>query len=134
MSFYGNPEDNDTVKPIFEGENYAAKLSAYDVIEEDGSEFQEDVIKKLVYYVSYWYVGQAQTEEEFKEVLKALEETGAADEAQLAIDEAVEKQKEEKSKASTKKKASKKAKAKTEESKTQSPEEEAGVVEESNNA
>ena len=131
MSYYGNPEDNNTIKPIFEGDNYAAKLAAYDTIEEDGTEFQEEVIKKLVYYVSYWYVGQAQTEEEFTEVLKALEETGAADEAQLAIDEAVEKQKEEKTKTPRKKRASKKPK---QESKTESPEVEAEVVEESNNA
>tara|TARA_B100000214_G_C23934350_1_gene612389 strand:- start:147 stop:1064 length:918 start_codon:yes stop_codon:yes gene_type:complete len=131
MSYYGNPEDNSTVKPIFEGENYNQKLAAYDAIEEDGTEFQEEVIKKLVYYVSYWYVGQAQTEEEFGEVLKALEETGAADEAQLAIDEAVDKQKQEKTKAPRKKRASKKAK---QESKTESPEVEAEVVEESNNA
>ena len=131
MSYYGNPEDNSTVQQIFKGENYAEKLASYDLIEEDGSEFEEEVIKKLVYYVSYWYVGQAQTEEEFGEVLKALEETGAADEAQLAIDEAVEKQKEEKTKTPRKKRASKKPK---QESKTESPEVEAEVVEESNNA
>jgi len=130
MSYYGNPEDDSTVKQIFKGENYAEKLASYDLIEEDGSEFEEEVIKKLVYYVSYWYVGQAQTEEEFGEVLKALEETGAADEAQLAIDEAVEKQKEEKTKTPRKKRASKKPK---QESKTESPEVEAEVVEESNN-
>ena len=131
MSYYGNPEDNSTIQQIFKGENYAEKLAAYDLIEEDGSEFEEEVIKKLVYYVSYWYVGQAQTEEEFGEVLKALEETGAADEAQLAIDEAVDKQKEKKAKTPRKKRASKKPK---QESKTESPEVEAGVVEESNNA
>ncbi len=131
MSYYGNPEDNSTVKQIFKGENYAEKLASYDLIEEDGSEFEEEVIKKLVYYVSYWYVGQAQTEEEFTEVLKALEETGAADEAQLAIDEAVEKQKEEKAKTPSKKRSAKKPKQK---SKTESPEVEAEVVEESNNA
>ena len=131
MSYYGNPEDNTTVKSIFQGETYKDKLAAYDTIEEEGSEFEEEVIKKLVYYVSYWYVGQAQTEEEFSEVLEALEETGAADEAQLAIDEAVDKQKEEKAKTPRKKRATKKAKK---ESKTESPEVEAGVVEESNNA
>lgn len=128
MSFYGDPEDSSTIKPIFEGENYAEKLAAYDQIEEDGTEFQEEVIKKLVYYVSYWYVGQAQTEEEFTDVLKALEETGAADEAQLAIDTAVDEDKKEK--APRKKRAAKKPKQK---SKTESPEVEAEVVEESNN-
>jgi hypothetical protein len=131
ISYYGNPEDNSTVKQIFKGENYAEKLASYDLIEEDGSEFEEEVIKKLVYYVSYWYVGQAQTEEEFTEVLKALEETGAADEAQLAIDEAVEKQKEEKAKTPSKKRSAKKPKQK---SKTESPEVEAEVVKDSNNA
>ena len=129
MSFYGDPDDSSTIKPIFEGENYAERLAAYDQIEEDGTEFQEEVIKKLVYYVSYWYVGQAQTEEEFTDVLKALEETGAADEAQLAIDTAVDEDKKEK--APRKKRAAKKPKQK---SKTESPEVEAEVVEESNNA
>ncbi len=128
MSFYGDPDDSSTIKPIFEGENYAERLAAYDQIEEDGTEFQEEVIKKLVYYVSYWYVGQAQTEEEFTDVLKALEETGAADEAQLAIDTAVDEDKKEK--APRKKRAAKKPKQK---SKTESPEVEAEVVEESNN-
>ena len=128
MSYYGNPEDDSTVKQIFKGENYAEKLASYDLIEEDGSEFEEEVIKKLVYYVSYWYVGQAQTEEEFTDVLKALEETGAADEAQLAIDTAVDEDKKEK--APRKKRAAKKPKQK---SKTESPEVEAEVVEESNN-
>lgn len=128
MSFYGDPDDSSTIKPIFEGENYAEKLAAYDQIEEDGTEFQEEVIKKLVYYVSYWYVGQAQTEEEFTDVLKALEETGAADEAQLAIDTAVDEDKKEKT--PRKKRAAKKPKQK---SKTESPEVEAEVVEESNN-
>lgn len=130
MSYYGDPENNATIKPVFEGENYSAKLASYDGIEEEGTEFQEEVIKKLVYYVSYWYVGQAQTEEEFTEVLEALDETGMADEAQKAIEEAVDKK--EKPKASAKKKAAKKPKAK--ESKTESPKAEVEIVEESNNA
>mgnify|MGYP005989533813 CR=1 FL=1 len=134
MSYYGDVEVKETIKPIFEGENFKQKLASYDVIEEDGTEFQEDVLKKLVYYVSYWYVGQAQTPEEFEEVLKALEETGAADEAQLAIDSAVDqhKEKEKKEKAPRKKKAAKKPK--TEEVKKDEPPAEEKVVEESNNA
>ena len=35
MSYYGNPEDNNTIKPVFKGENYAEKLAAYDIIEDD---------------------------------------------------------------------------------------------------
>jgi hypothetical protein len=135
MSYYGDVTDKDTIKPIFEGESFKQRLASYDVIEEDGTEFQEDVLKKLVYYVSYWYVGQAQTPEEFEEVLKALEETGAADEAELAIDSAVDQhkeKKEKKEKAPRKKKAEKKPK--TEEVKKDEPLAEEKVVEESNDA
>ena len=131
MSYYGNVEKKETIKPIFEGENFNERLASYDAVEEDGTEFQDDVLKKLVYYVSYWYVGQAQTPEEFEEVLKALEETGAADEAQLAISDAVDEHKEKKEKA-PRKKATKKPK--TEEVKKDEPSEQEKVVEESNNA
>jgi hypothetical protein len=143
MSYYGDIKDKGTIKPIFEGENFKQRLASYDAMEEDGTEFQEDVLKKLVYYVSYWYVGQAQTPEEFEEVVKALEETGIADEAQSAIDDAVDEQnKEKKEKAPRKKKAAKKPKTeevKTEEVKKDEPPEEEKVaeekvVEESNNA
>lgn len=132
MSYYGDVEKKETIKPIFEGENFKQKLESYDIIEENGSEFQDDIIKKLVYYVSYWYVGQAQTPEEFEEVLKALEETGIADEAQSSIDSAVEEHKEKKQKAPRKKKAAKKPK--TEEVKKDEPQEKEKVVKESNNA
>lgn len=75
--------------PIFAGDSLADKLASYDLIEEEGSDFQEQVLKKLIYYVSYWYVSSAQTPEEFSELVKALEQEGADKDAEQAIDEAL---------------------------------------------
>ena len=109
ISYLEDDEGNAT--PFFSGDSLTEKLASYDLIEEEGSEFQEQVIKKLIYYVSYWYVSSAQTPEEFKELVDALKEEGAEEDSEKAISEALGEQVEE-----TKKPAKKRGrKKKTEE-------------------
>jgi hypothetical protein len=74
--------------PFFSGDSLTEKLESYDLIEEEGTDFQEKAIQKLIYYVSYWYVSSAQTPEEFKELIEALKEEGAEEEAEKVIEEA----------------------------------------------
>ena len=81
-------EDGDgNATPFFSGDSLTEKLASYDLIEEEGTEFQEQVIKKLIYYVSYWYVSSAQTPEEFRELVEALKEEGAEEDAEKVIEE-----------------------------------------------
>ena len=74
--------------PIFPGENHEQRLASYDELEESEDEYHEQLLKKLIYYVSYWYVGSAQTEEEFKKLLGELEASGLQDASLDAIEEA----------------------------------------------
>ena len=77
-----NPEQ------IFAGETHEKRLVSYDFLEESTDPFHEELLKKLVYYVSYWYVGSAQTEEEFKKLLAELEESGLQETSMEAIEKA----------------------------------------------
>ena len=61
-------------KPFFHGENYEQKLSDYDAMEEEDDDFVINVISKLSYYISFWYVSKVNTKEEFEELLKASEQ------------------------------------------------------------
>lgn len=86
ISYLEDAEGNAT--PFFSGDSLTEKLESYDLIEEEGTAFQEEVIQKLIYYVSYWYVSSAQTPEQFKELIEALKEEGAEEEAEQVIEEA----------------------------------------------
>ena len=44
---------------LFEGD-FEARLETYDDLERDGDMFWTEVIKKLAYYISFWYSGQAE--------------------------------------------------------------------------
>lgn len=43
-------------------------LDSYDRMEENGDDFLQEALKKLAYYVSYWYVSKNVSEEDFKTV------------------------------------------------------------------
>jgi hypothetical protein len=62
-------EDGDS-ESVFEGSTYEEKLASYDVLEESEDEFHEELLQKLVYYVSFWYVGKINTQKDFEELLK----------------------------------------------------------------
>ena len=56
---------------IFEGKDFEEKLNSYDSIEEGGDDFDEELLQKLIYYVSFWYVGRVSNQEEFDNLLKS---------------------------------------------------------------
>ena len=72
LSYKSNEEGVDEV-PFFNGDSYDEKLAHYDKLEEEDDEFLSSVVAKLSYYVSFWYVSKANTEEEFEELLKMTE-------------------------------------------------------------
>jgi hypothetical protein len=110
---------------IFKGNQHEERLSSYDEMEESEDPFHEELLKKLIYYVSYWYVGNAQTEEEFKKLLGELEASGVEGVAMEALDEAaVEKENPTKKTDESKKKATKKKKTKKEAPAEETPAEE----------
>ena len=53
---------------FFVGENFDEKLNTYDEYEESDDEFLNEAIKKLAFFISFWYMGRATSEEEFKAV------------------------------------------------------------------
>ena len=61
--------------PFFGQGNYESKISIYDNMEENGSEFESLVCRKLAYFVSFWYVGRASSQEEFEKLAAATLET-----------------------------------------------------------
>ena len=61
---------------LFEGKELEEKLEKYDNLEESEDLFWNETIKKLAYFVSYWYTGQAETEEDFQRVEDYLSSSG----------------------------------------------------------
>lgn len=57
--------------PVFSGESFEEKLNSYDEIDEKDERFFNEVVRKLMYYISFWYVGRAQSEEDFKKLDEA---------------------------------------------------------------
>jgi hypothetical protein len=65
--------ENGEVTPVFDGANYEDRLNHYDELEEKGDDFSNELIKKLLYYISFWYVGRAQSQEDFQSLIKELD-------------------------------------------------------------
>lgn len=63
---YLSYDDKITFSPIFEGITFENKLTNYDLIEEQEDQLLSAAIKKLAYFISLWYMGKANTQEEFK--------------------------------------------------------------------
>ena len=90
MAYFVGENGEDPVQ-VFAGETHEKRLNLYDVMEESEDLFHEELLKKLIYYVSYWYVGNAQTEEEFKKLLGDLGDSGLEEVAMEALDEVPDK-------------------------------------------
>tara|TARA_R100001015_G_C4600242_1_gene155214 strand:+ start:67 stop:930 length:864 start_codon:yes stop_codon:yes gene_type:complete len=67
-------DEDDKMTPVFAGETYEEKLAIYDEMEESSEEFTEELLSKLLYYVSFWYVGKVNSEDEFKQLLAETEQ------------------------------------------------------------
>ena len=53
---------------LFPQETLEEKMDAYDALEESNDEFYQEALKKLAYFTSYWYSGQADSGEDFEKV------------------------------------------------------------------
>lgn len=68
-------DDDGNNKALFGEGNYFEKLSVYDHIEEEDLEFEKKAIQKLVYLISFWYMGRATSKEEFDNLIKLVTST-----------------------------------------------------------
>jgi len=64
--------------------DYDSRLRIYDAIEENGTEFENLVCRKLAYFVSFWYVGRASSQEEFEKLAVFSVESPAVEESKDA--------------------------------------------------
>ena len=55
--------------PLFGDGSFEEKLAIYDAVEEDQDEWLKSVVKKFAFYVSFWYMGRASTQEEFEKLV-----------------------------------------------------------------
>lgn len=63
-------DDKGVATTVFGDGAFEARLAKYDEMEESEDAFSESLLKKLMYYISFWYVGRAQTKEDFDELIK----------------------------------------------------------------
>lgn len=55
--------------PVFGDGSYEEKLTIYDGIEDNSDEWLKTVVKKFAFYISFWYMGRASTQEEFEKLV-----------------------------------------------------------------
>ena len=105
-------EGDENYNAVFDGASYESKLESYDAYEEAYDEFWIEAIKKCVYFVSFWYSGSGQTEDDFKEAEKFYAEDDQTEEdiEEENLDQEIEKEEPVK-KAAPKKRRSRKKKA-----------------------
>lgn len=65
---YQKEENSDKINPIFGEGSYEVKLEEYDRIEEENELCLAEALKKFAYFVSFWYSGQLNKEEDFKKL------------------------------------------------------------------
>jgi len=91
--------------PFFGTGTHEERLAKYDEFEEEMDDFYGEAIRKLAYFVSFWYMGRATSEEEFKTVEELydsqqpelededLDEVAEATEAEESLEEPAKKTK-----------------------------------------
>lgn len=57
---------NDQYEQIVKGESFDDKLDSYDNLENTNNEFMLSVLRRLTYLITVWFLGKAETGEEFK--------------------------------------------------------------------
>lgn len=60
------------LRDLFGQESYESRLQKYDDIEESEFGIEKIALQKLLYLISFWYVGRAATQEEFSKLLDAI--------------------------------------------------------------
>ena len=61
--------DDKKFKELFSEGSYEEKLKRYDEIEESDSNLEKLALQKLLYLISFWYIGRAASQEEFEKLL-----------------------------------------------------------------
>ena len=61
--------DDKKLKELFQDGTYEDKLKRYDEIEESESDVEKIAIQKLLYLISFWYIGRAASQDEFEKLL-----------------------------------------------------------------
>jgi hypothetical protein len=69
--------DDKKFKELFQDGSYEDKLKRYDEIEESESGVEKIAIQKLLYLISFWYIGRAASQEEFEKLLNTLQSSEA---------------------------------------------------------
>ena len=64
---------------VFTGESLEDKMNKYDELEDGRDEFWQEGLRKLAYFISYWYSGQADSEEDFQRVEEFLQTEESAE-------------------------------------------------------
>ena len=63
-------QDKDGAESAFFGEgSLEQKLERYDEIDEGEDEFEVIVARKIAYYVSFWFVGRPNSQQEFQDMI-----------------------------------------------------------------
>lgn len=57
---------NNKYEEIVKGDSFNDKLESYDNLENTNNEFMLSVLRRLTYLITVWFLGKAETEEEFK--------------------------------------------------------------------
>jgi len=71
--------------PFFNGTTFEQKIRSYDEFEEQGNEFDQKVMTKFAYFVSFWYSGRAANQEDFEMVEKYLD----SNDSQASVDSVI---------------------------------------------
>lgn len=143
LSFWKDP-DRENSENFFVGENYEERLETYDQYEESDDDFLNEAIKKLAFFISFWYMGRATSSEEFEAVeelynsqnseeeeeIEEVEEQAEAQEAEEVAEKVeAENSEQEKSKKKPRVKKQKQAESKPEPSKEKTEQKEESVAE-----
>jgi hypothetical protein len=54
---------------VFGDGSFEEKIALYDSFEESNDDWMKGVIKKFAFYISFWYMGRASTQEEFEKLI-----------------------------------------------------------------
>jgi len=65
------------LKELFGDGSYEDKLKKYDEIEESELGLEKIALQKLLYLISFWYIGRAASQEEFSKLLDAINKDNA---------------------------------------------------------
>lgn len=78
--------------PYFPGKSFEDRLAIYDELSEEEDVFVNTVIQRLTYFVSFWFVGRASTQEEFDAMLReqGLVEEDLGEEEELPVEASAE--------------------------------------------